>query len=81
MDKIELLMRGESPVTLRVIDKEATIRRRPVRLDGTEICTDDIGGWEVLGHLEGPFTGAGTDIEDAAGVRFPDRGAEKIPAE
>jgi hypothetical protein len=80
MDIIELFMGRESPITLGVIDKEATIRRRPVRLDRTEICTDDIGIRVVLGHFDSPFTCSCADVKDAAWFRISYWGAEKVPA-
>lgn len=34
------------PVALCVVDFEATVWWHPVWLDGTEVGTDDFGGWE-----------------------------------
>lgn len=51
MDIVERFAGRESPITLRVINKEAAIRWRPVRLDGAKIGADDVGVRVVFGHF------------------------------
>lgn len=62
MDIVERFTGRKSPVTLCVINKEATIRWRPVRLDGAKIGADDVRLRVIFGHFQGPFTGAGADV-------------------
>lgn len=66
VDVVERLGWGERPVALGVVDEEAAVGGRPAGLDGAEVCAKDVGVREVFGHVEGPFTGAGADVEDAA---------------
>lgn len=62
MDIVERLTGRESPIALRIINKEATIRRRPVRLDGAKIGADDVRLRVVFGHFQGPFAGPSADV-------------------
>lgn len=78
---IEFLMRAERPITLRVIDEEAAVWRSVAGLNGTEVCAEDVGLRVVFGHFEGPFCGAGADVEDAAGGGGADWGAVEVAAD
>ena len=87
MDVIKLLPGRERPITLRIIDVEAAIRRRPARLNRTEVCTNNFRIGEILRHFEGPFGGSSAYVEDAARgwsgavVAGLDRGAVELAAE
>lgn len=80
MDIVECLAGRKRPITLRIVDIEAAVGRRPVRLDGAEIGTDDIRLRVIFGHFQGPFAGAGAYIENAARVGVLYWCAVKIPA-
>lgn len=81
MDIVECLAGRERPITLRIVDIEAAVGRRPVRLDGAEIGADDIRLRVIFGHFQGPFAGAGADVKNAARVRVLYWCAVQIAAE
>lgn len=64
---IECFGRRECPVGLGVVDEEAAVGRGPGGLDRGEVCAEDGACGEVFGHFDGPFGGAGADVEDAGG--------------
>lgn len=65
MDIIEGLGRRKGPVAFCVIDIEAAVWRRPIWLDGTEVCADYFGRGEVFCDLEGPVCCSGSDVQYA----------------
>lgn len=81
MDIIKCLGGGECPVGLGVVNEEAAVGRGPGGLDWGEICAEDGGCGEIFGHFDGPFGGAGADIEDAGWVVVAgERGAVQVAA-
>jgi len=51
-----------------VVDEEADVGGDGGGLDGREVGADDGGGWEELGHLDGPDARAGADVQDPIGI-------------
>lgn len=56
------------PVELRVVDVELAVGRYPARLDGADVGADDLGGREGVRHVDGPYAGAGADVQDPGGL-------------
>ena len=67
MNVIECFGGGKCPVGLGVVDEEAAVGRAPGGLDRGEVCAVNGGCGEIFGHFDGPFCGAGADVEDAGG--------------
>ncbi len=67
VDVGEVLGRVEPVGFGGVVDEEVEVGGDGGRLDGGEVGADHGGGGEEFGHFDGPYSGAGADVEDAFG--------------
>ena len=63
MDVVEVVLR-ESPFVFRVINFELEIGWHISRLDGRQVCANDLGFWCLIGELDRPNTCACPNIEN-----------------
>lgn len=64
VDVVEVVVRPRPVAGFDVVDLEMDVLRDPDGLYGGKVCADDCGFGVLLGHFEGPDSGAGADVED-----------------
>lgn len=66
MDPVKRLLKG--PVSFGVVNQELQVWGNPGGLNGAEICGYDLCLWKLVGDVDGPDSGTGSEIENATGV-------------
>lgn len=66
-------------MNLRILNEEPDIGRHITRLDGRQVRPDNLRLWILVAHLDGPFPGAGGDVQDTLRRVRTREGCQVIP--